>query len=184
MSALGQKRTLPTLRDRLELAPSPGEVAMRLLLSIVLAAFAPGAFACNFARPRLVEFDEALSMQGETPPAKPAFAIDAVYRGNVKDPSDSCGDTGVIVLSVPANAETRSLAYTFELVRGEADDLIFFEGAFTGIENEGKIEFVFPWLDGAHAKQEALDLTVRITPYRLSGLKGEPVEIAVRDAGS
>ena len=157
---------------------------MRLMLAIVLAAFAPSALACSFAQPDEAEFDKALAKQGEAPPAKPAFAVDAVYRGNAKDPRDSCGDTGVIVLTVPANAETRSLAYTFELVRGEADDLIFFEGAFTGFESEGKIEFVFPWLDGADAKQEPLDLTVRITPYRLSGLKGEPVEVAIRDAGS
>jgi hypothetical protein len=156
---------------------------MRLMLSIVLAVVAPGALACSFAQPEEVQFDKALAVKGESAPAKPTFAVDAVYRGSAENPNDSCGDTGVIVLSVPADAETRSLAYTFQLLRGEADDLIFFEGAFKGFESEGKIAFVFPWVDGADAKQEPLDLTVRITPYRMSGLRGKPTKVSIRDPG-
>lgn len=156
---------------------------MRLIPAILLAVFAPGALACSFARPQVMEFDKSPSVRSERPPAKPAFAIAAIHRGNAKDPNNLCGDTGIIVLSIPANAETRTLAYKFKLVHGEADDMIFFEGAFIGFESEGRIEFVFPWLDGAAEKQEPLEWTVRITPYRLSGLKGERTEIVIRDPG-
>lgn len=118
-------------------------------------------------------------------PDSPRIAVKSIHRGNAEDPTDSCGDTGVIALVMPATEEAKEIAYTFELMSGEADDLIFFEGTFQGFEDEEtkQLQFVFPWLDGATAKQEPLNLVVRVTPYRLSGLKGQPVTLKITDAG-
>ncbi|RJF89725.1 hypothetical protein D3874_24425 [Oleomonas cavernae] len=95
-----------------------------------------------------------------------------------------------IVFAVPATAESRDLLYQFELVSGATEDLFFWStektanvGAAPAFEHEGKLFFVFPWTDDASQVQEALDLKVRVTAFRRSGLRGGSTEIQVHDPG-
>ena len=156
---------------------------MRIVGTLALLLLSPIAAACSFAQPTPVEFDRNLAKPGDAAPPPPAITIESISRGNARDPRDSCGDTGVIALSIPATPLNRELAFSFDLVSGETDDLIFQPGHFTGFEHDGKLLFVFPWVDGASDKQEPLDLTVQVTPYLLSGVAGTATEIHVKDRG-
>lgn len=111
------------------------------------------------------------------------MSVKGIHRGNVDDPSDSCGDLGVVTLSIPATRKNKKLLYSFETLSGKADDIIFQHGPSTGIEIEGELLFIFPWLDGATASQEPLNLVVRVVPYRKSGLAGKSLDIVVHDSG-
>lgn len=156
---------------------------MRVAVALAVLLVSPAAAACSFLQPTQVGFDEKLAKPDDVAPPAPAVALVSISRGNADDPRDSCGDTGVIVLSVPATAENKELAFSFDLVSGTADDLIFQPGHFTGFEHDGKLLFVFPWVDGASDKQEPLDLVVRVTSYLRSGLTGAATEIRVQDNG-
>ncbi|TXH70543.1 MAG: hypothetical protein E6Q88_08380 [Lysobacteraceae bacterium] len=155
----------------------------RVSLSLFLALCAPAAFACSFAQPIPVEFDAAQAKTGERAPAAPMVSVESIRRGNANDPFDSCGDTGVVVLSVPATRKTKGLAYTFEVISGTADDVIFDPSPSFGFKSDGKYLFVFPWVDGADNAQEPLNLVVRVTAYRRSGLKGGSTDVAITDRG-
>lgn len=150
-----------------------------------LALLSPVALACSFVQPNPASFDPSLAKPGETVPAVPNVVVESISRGNAGNPQDSCGDTGVVVLSIPATADTKGLIYTFDLISGEADDVIFQPSPATGFEDEGsrRLLFVFPWLDGASNEQEPLNLIVRVTPHLPSGLAGTPIEISVVDPG-
>lgn len=139
--------------------------------------------ACSFNQPVPVSFQKSLARPGDQPPASPQITVQSITRGNADDARDSCSDTGVVVLEIPATAESRKLAYSFEMVSGTADDVIFQPGPSEGYEKDGKLLFYFPWLDGAAKKQEPLNLVVRVTPYRMSGLSGKPNEVKIVDNG-
>jgi hypothetical protein len=156
---------------------------IRPILLLVLALSSPMAFACSFVRPIPVEFDATLAKTGETPPPAPLVTVESITRGNGDDPGDSCSDTGVVVLSVPATRKTKDIAYTFEIVSGSADDTIFYSVPSVGFKSKGKYLFVFPWVDGAKSKQEPLNLVVRVTAFRRSGLKGESADVTITDPG-
>ena len=124
----------------------------RLVLFSVLVLSSPTAFACSFAQPVAVEFDKSLALRGEVAPPAPNVTVESISRGG-DIPLSSCDDTGVVVLSVPADLETRDLAYSFEVVSGSADDVIFQPVPSTGLEDAGKFFFVFPWVEhGEYAR--------------------------------
>jgi hypothetical protein len=154
----------------------------RLVLFSVLVLSSPTAFACSFAQPIAVEFDKSLALRGEVAPPAPNVTVESISRGG-DIPLSSCDDTGVVVLSVPADLETRDLAYSFEVVSGSADDVIFQPVPSTGLEDAGKFFFVFPWVDGTENTQEPLSLVVRVTAFRRSGLAGGSTDVSVVHPG-
>lgn len=156
---------------------------MRVICIFLLGLWLAPSFACSFVQPEELTFDKALARPGDQPPEAPKVTVHSITRGNADDPRNSCADIGVVVLAIPATAESRKLAYSFETVSGTADDIIFQLGPSAGEEEDGRLLFVFPWLDGASRKQEPLDLTVRVTPFRRSGLVGKPIDIRVVDGG-
>jgi hypothetical protein len=156
---------------------------MRVALTLSLLLLSPIAAACSFIELTPAEFDQGLAKPVDVAPPPPAVAIEAISRGSANNPLSSCADTGVAVLSIPATAANKGLVFSFDLVSGNTDDRIFPPGLFTGFEGNGKIQFVFPWVDGASDKQEPLDLVVRVTPYLHSGLAGAPTEVRIKDNG-
>jgi hypothetical protein len=127
-------------------------------------------------------------------PPVPAVKLTGVIRGT--DPQESkfhCsgnGEYGSIIFSIPATPESKKLLYLFELVAGELrDDTgkhradIFPNTPQIGSEDDGKLFFTFNWIDGATFKQEPLNLIVRVTAIRQSGLSGGSTDVIVRDPG-
>ncbi len=92
---------------------------------LVLALFSPVSTACSFAQPIPVEFNAALAKAGDTSPLPPVVTVESITRGNGSDSSDSCSDTGIVVLSIPATHKNKDFAYSFEIISGSADDVIF-----------------------------------------------------------
>jgi hypothetical protein len=153
------------------------------ILTIPLALISPVVLACSFAQPTPVEFDKSKAKKGESAPAVPKVTLVSVSRGYADNTGDSCADTGVIVLSVPANAANKSLVYTFEMISGKDVAGIFYTQPIVGVEYKNSYLFVFPWIDGASGKQEPLNFVVRVTAYRKSGLKGDSVDVKIKDPG-
>lgn len=151
--------------------------------AFILSVFSLPASACSLVTPKSVAFDSSLARPGERPPETPAIRVKDIYRGNVDDPSGSCGDLGVVTLSVPATRRNKKLLYSFETVSGKVDNNIFQHGPSTGIEIDGELIFVFPWFDGATASQEPIDLVVRVVPYSKSGLAGKGLDLVFHDPG-
>jgi len=119
----------------------------------------------------------------EIKPPAPLAKLYSITRG-APNGNDSCSDTGVITITIPATSMSENLIYSFELESGRADDLIFYEGTYTaGYKDKAFLYFIFPWLDGANARQESLNLKVRITAHTKSGLKGESVLLNITDPG-
>jgi len=98
---------------------------------------------------------------------------------------DSCADTGVVVLTIPATDTSRNLAYTFEQIAGKAptQEAIFPPGPSTGHERNGLLVFAFPWLDGATNTHTPLDLTVRVAAFTKSGKRGGFTDVHITDSG-
>lgn len=153
-----------------------------IAICLMLSSWLVPSYACSFVQPTPVSFDPSLARPGDQPPASPEVSVKSIRRGSGEDRT-SCADTGVVVLAIPATAESRELAYSFEMISGRADDVIFQPGPSSGFEQNGALLFYFPWLDGASNTQEPLDLVVQVTPFRQSGLRGNPAAVSVVHAG-
>jgi hypothetical protein len=110
------------------------------ILTIPLALISPVVLACSFAQPTPVEFDKSKAKKGESAPAVPKVTLVSVSRGYADNTGDSCADTGVIVLSVPANAANKSLVYTFEMISGKDVDGIFYRSGPIRLNNSARLD--------------------------------------------
>ncbi|MBI3676705.1 MAG: hypothetical protein HY243_08825 [Proteobacteria bacterium] len=163
----------------------------RAIAAPVMAAavilFVTAANACSLATPRPFQSDAKLAISGETPPPVPIVSVAQIQRGEYHPGKQYsiCADVGFIALAIPADDTTRHLTYQFDLVSGVTEDEIFHNGkAFTtDYEEDGKLLFVFAWLDSPDEAQKPLDLRVRVTAMTKSGLRGNSTEIAIRDPG-
>jgi hypothetical protein len=125
------------------------------------------------------------------PPA-PAVKLTRIVRGTDQftHPCAGGGLYGFITFSISSTPESRKLLYLFELVAGEVrDDTgefradMFQMSPESGVEVDDQLLFTFSWRDGNTFKQEPLNLIVRVTAIRQSGLSGGSTDVIVRDPG-
>jgi hypothetical protein len=154
---------------------------MRVILAFLLLIWLPRGIACTVVLPHYVTFDKALSQSGEQPPDMPRVTVEAVTRGRESDSRHPCPSPGVLVLSIPVTPESRQLAYSFEMISGSASGFLFRHGPNEGVEENGKLWFRLPGLEGVSTRHGPLNLVIRITPFRRSGLAGKPTDIKVVD---
>ena len=158
---------------------------MRSALYLLAMLFPFQSSACSFAMPSRFEFDSALRLKSEVPPIVPEISIGKIWRGKVSEDEWSCDDTGLVVLTMPINKQTKELVFSFRIISGNSDELTFEKGFYRGVTRAGsdRMTFAFPWVDGAVEHQEPLDFILEITPARKSGLIGTPVTIVISDPG-
>jgi hypothetical protein len=143
----------------------------------------------------LSELPPSVDPSSHRHPSAPAVELTRVTRGTdtAHGTAGSCsggGLFGFIIFSIPSTFESRKLLYRFELVAGEVRDHtgelrndMFQTTPQIGVEEDGKLFFTFTWNDGATFKQEPLNLIVRVTAIRQSGLSGDSIDVIVRDPG-
>ena len=130
--------------------------------------------ACSFA-PGYEAFRPVRFLPGSNLLPEPAVSVDRIERGHQGD-AGLCADAGILVLKVP----TEMLGYSFELVEGTFDDVVFPEG-FVQPTERGYLRFV--WLDGNTDRQEPIDVLVKITTMSATGVLSEPLLLRIEDPG-
>lgn len=159
-----------------------------MLLPVALAFVPVPGIACSFAFENWPLPDPPLAIAGEKPPALPPLTIDGVVRG--QPDGNSCSDLGFITLSAPVDAENITLYYEAEIISSTIPAGIFMSPMkdkgiliLTPSIEKNRISMFFLWLDGAKAKQEPVELKIRVTAFRRSGLRGESRELTITDPG-
>ncbi len=133
----------------------------------------PDGLACSFFQPEQF-LPTPLPWAKAAKPKPPIVQEISVSRGYKADPSDSCADTGVVVVKL-AQRRGSDTGFTFRVVEGEADDQIFPD---TPLFNETGV-YVFPWIDGARERQEPLQLRVHVFAVNRDGDQSRPTEFQV-----
>jgi hypothetical protein len=154
----------------------------RIALAVGLVAFARTAFPCAFAMPINFSFDKSFAVAGEKGPKLPPILVKSIQRGYKRPAGDSCADMSVIVLTTAATPQSRDIVFDFRQTAGKPKESILSPGPTVGWERAGELLFVFPWLDKAADKHEALDMTCHITAFTKSGVEGGSIDLRVRDA--
>jgi hypothetical protein len=150
--------------------------SVRILLAVAIAITAIPALACSFA-PGYKVFQPRPSLRAESVLAPaPKVTVDKITRGHKGDAAGTCSDAGILVLKVPSNA----LGYSFEIVEGAFDDVVFPEG-FVQPTEAGLLRFV--WLDGNTNVQEPIKVVVKVTTMSVDGKWSEPSLLRIEDPG-
>jgi len=147
----------------------------RVLLAVAAATLALPALACSVAPGYKVFLPGPVFRPGSTLVPAPKVTVDRIQRGNRGEPG-MCADAGVLVLAVPNNA----LGYSFEIVEGAFDDVVFPEG-FVQPTEPGLLRFV--WLDGNTYAQEPIRIVVKVTAMSGNGSVSEPLLLRIEDPG-
>ena len=155
---------------------------MRLVVFLIFLVAACPTLACWVSPPiRATMVTGQDKLQGGAPRV-PSVTYE-IRRGDGTRPLDSCSDTGVLILEMPLEGENASLAYEFKVTPKGSSRAIIADGIYRGYERprEGKLQFPFAWIDGADVVQEPVEISVQITPYRLTGEKGNAVVLQIAD---
>ena len=155
---------------------------MRLVVFLICLFSAWPTPACWISPPiRAVMVSGQNELHGVAPKV-PSVSYE-IRRGDGTRPLDSCSDTGVLILEMPLEGENASLAYEFKVTSKGSSRAIIVDGIYRGYElaREGKLQFPFSWVDGADVIQEPIEISVQITPYRLTGETGDPVVLQIAD---
>lgn len=156
---------------------------MRGAVALLLLMWLSPGIACSPVLPDYVTFDKALSRPEEQPPAAPKVTVESMTWGRAADSKFGCPSPGILVLSIPLTPQSRALAYSFEMITGSAYDYPFQHGPSQGVEEGGKLWFRLPGLERFPDTQRPFNLVIRVTPFRRSGLAGEPTDVRVVDGG-
>ena len=148
----------------------------RVLLTLIAWAIALPAMACSFAPGYKVFRPAPVLRPGFTLAPAPKVIVARLVRGHRGVPATDCSDAGILELTVPSDA----LGYSFEIVEGDFDDVVFPEG-FVQPTQSGLLRFF--WLDGNTNLQEPIKVVVKITTMSASGNVSEPLLLKIEDPG-
>jgi hypothetical protein len=148
---------------------------------VLAATFALPASACKFVLPETVTIDRALAHRGERKPKAPLVRVVSIERGSAA--GHSCASSGVLRLAIATTKRDAGAVYTFRVIRGGKGRSFVQDGPLTGTLEDGTMAFLFPFDDGATARQEPLDFVIRVTALTRSGRRGGRTDLRVTDPG-
>jgi hypothetical protein len=94
---------------------------------------------------------------------KPRVEIVKITRGTAA-PGRTCNDAGIIELAVspgtPSTYSVDQLGVYVRVIEGTQPDQIFYNAPMIGPVADGKMKFIFGWLDGHPSRQKPLHLKV------------------------
>jgi len=153
--------------------------SVRTLLAVATATLTFRVLACSFAPGYEVFLPGPILRPGSTLVSTPKVSVDRIERGrNEGDPAATCADAGILVLTVPNDV----VGYSFEIVEGAFDDIVFPEGFVKATETQpGLLRFV--WLDGDTYVQEPIKVVVKVTAISTNGTLSEPLMLRIEDPG-
>ena len=154
------------------------------ILVLIGSLFCDAVFACSFARAKYFPPQNPLIVaRGEKPKVpKVEFKVKRGYLNNI----DSCSDTGVITIEIPAQGyASYSTGYLFEVVSSSEAQTIFPDLAIYSNAKSitGVNRYSFPWVDGGSNVQEPLKVVVNIYRIGVNWVLSDPTKLEINHRG-
>ncbi len=154
------------------------------ILVLIGSLFCNAVFACSFARTKyFLPQNPLVAPRGEKP--KVPEVEFKVTRGHLNT-TDSCSDTGVITIEIPAQGyASYSTGFLFEVISSSEPQTIFPELAVYSNAKSiaGVNRYSFPWVDGASDVQEPLKVVVNIYRVGVNWVISDPMKLVINHRG-